>query len=126
MLARPSGGKDAASTRALLPVSSKNDGTAADDRSGNAHAHESSPQPTQVGDWLRIELYFDLLLREPIILFGRVTGCAELAGDGAFRIAAELGEMSKGIGESIARLAFLTQRQQRAQHSVRTAARRET
>jgi len=79
----------------------------------------------QGGDWLRIELYFSPTFREPIVVFGKVTSCVEQSQDEDCRIEVDLLEIPEGTGESLARLALLTQRHQRARHPVRTAARRE-
>ena len=83
----------------------------------------SSLQPRRPGDWLRVELYFNPTFREPVIVFGKVTKCAEDNGDDGFRIQADLAETSEDIGESVARLAFLARRRQQARRSAHTGAR---
>jgi len=83
-----------------------------------------SPRPWQLGDWLGIRLYFDPTFREPVVLFGKVTSCADDPRNDARRLEAELIEMSESTGESITRLALLTQRRQRGQRPVQAAARR--
>jgi hypothetical protein len=84
-----------------------------------------SPRPLNPGDWLRINLFFHPTFREPVVVFGKVTSCEEDSrGDGC-RIQADLAELSQGISESMARLALLTQRRQRAQHSLHSTPRRE-
>lgn len=82
-------------------------------------------QPLQSDDWLRIELYFDPIFREPVVVFGRVTTCTEQGPSEVYRIQTDLAEMSQSSGESIARLAFLTHRHQQAQHPLRSSMRRE-
>ena len=84
-----------------------------------------SAQPLQLGDWLRIELYFDPTFREPVVVFGRVTTCTEQGPGEGCRIQTDLVEMSQSSGESVARLAFLTHRHQQAQHPIRSSIRRE-
>jgi hypothetical protein len=85
-----------------------------------------SARPLRIGEWSRIQLYFHPTFREPVVAFGRVTSCAEEGPDRGYRVKADVLEMAAGISESIARLAFLMQRHQRALHSVRTPAMRET
>jgi len=83
-----------------------------------------SPRPWQRGDWLRIRLYFHPTFREPVVLLGKVTSCADdTRGDGC-RVELGLVEMSESTGENIARLALLTQRRQRGQRPVPTVERR--
>jgi hypothetical protein len=83
-----------------------------------------SPQPLQLGDWLRIELYFDPTFREPVIVFGNVRTCTKQGPHAECRIRADLAEMSHAVAKSVARLAFLTQRHQQAKRPIRTATRR--
>jgi hypothetical protein len=84
-----------------------------------------SSQPWRSEEWLRIKLYFHVTFREPVVVFGQVTHCVEHWRDAGYRIQAGLAEMSKTVGESVARLALLTQRRQRAQRPVSAATRRE-
>lgn len=77
------------------------------------------PLAVQCGDCFRIELYFDAIFREPFVVFGTVVSSVEQGPGDGYRIEAELIEMSESIGESLLRLAFLTQRHQRARHPSR-------
>jgi hypothetical protein len=74
------------------------------------------------GEWLRIDLYFHPVFREPVTLFAEVTGCAVPDRRGCCRVAAALSEIPQNVGDSLARLALLTQRHQRAGHPARGAA----
>jgi hypothetical protein len=85
-----------------------------------------SLRPAQRGDWFRVELYFHPKFREPIVVFAQVSGCVEHSPGEGCRIEADLVRMSEGTVESLARLAFLTQRHQQAQAHVRTTAGRGT
>jgi hypothetical protein len=78
-----------------------------------------SPGPLRAGDWLRIQLYFDAKILEPIILYGRIESA--LHDDGGCGIQAELTELSAQAEEDFARLAFLAQRRQLAQRSADAA-----
>lgn len=84
-----------------------------------------SPIALERGDWFRIELYFHLNFREPIVAFGEVTGSVEQSRAEGFRIEMELIEMLEMTGQGLARLALLTQRHQQARCSVPTAGRRD-
>ena len=80
-----------------------------------------SPLPVRSGDWLRIKLYFDQKILEPVILYGRVES---VLGDDTGRgcgVQAELAEISAQAEEDFARLAFLAQRRQLAQRSAGAA-----
>ena len=91
----------------------------------STHIAWRSPQAWQRGDWLRIELYFHPIFREPVTLFAEVTSCVEQGRGEGCRIAADLIEMSESTAEKLARLALLTQRRQRGRQSVRIAAKSE-
>jgi hypothetical protein len=80
-----------------------------------------STLPLQPGDWLRVKLYFHPLFREPVVLFGNVTSCADEGDAGGCQGQAELCEQPKFIDENIARLALLTQRRQRAHRPIQAA-----
>jgi hypothetical protein len=79
-----------------------------------------SPVIRQVGDWLRIKLYFDPNFLEPIILYGHVASAIpdESGGCG---VQAELSETSMETEEAVVRLAFLAQRRQLAQRAPHAA-----
>jgi hypothetical protein len=66
-------------------------------------------QRARTGDWLRILIYFDPVLRDPVVLFGRVVG----GGDGS-RIVADLVGVSERLEADLMRLAYLAHRRQRA------------
>ena len=78
------------------------------------------------GVWLRISLFFHPIFREPVVVFGRVTSCAEDDRSARWRLQADLAEMPNDIRDNILRLAFLTLRRQWAQRPVRPALRGET
>jgi len=82
-----------------------------------------SPRPLQTADWLRIELYFHPSFLEPVVLFGQVGSCLEEDRDGGCRIQVDLAELPDAASESLARLAFLAQRRQRAERPVPSSAR---
>lgn len=75
-----------------------------------------SSQPLEPADWLRFRLYFHPTFLEPVMLYGQVSGRATTADEGGFRVEAEFAEMSEANGDALARLAFLAQRRQLAQH----------
>jgi hypothetical protein len=80
-----------------------------------------SPSPLNVGDWLRLKLYFDPNFLEPIVLYARVAS-AMAEDDGGCFVKAELAETSLETEEAVTRLAFLAQRRQlaqRPQHAAR-------
>ena len=77
-----------------------------------------SQKPWQRGDWLRIELYFDLTFREPVVLIAAVTSCVGEGRDDGWRIVADPVEMPEGIAERLARLALVTQRHQRVRQTA--------
>jgi hypothetical protein len=76
----------------------------------------TSPAPLREQDWLRFRLYFHPTFLEPVLLHGRVSGCAPEAEAGC-RAEADLIGMSETNEEALARLAFLAQRRQLAQRS---------
>jgi hypothetical protein len=80
-----------------------------------SHIVWQSPLPLSSGGWLRIRMYFHPTFREPIAVFGRVVNCDKNAGTAGYSIHADLAEMSERILGDLARLAFLSQRRQRAQ-----------
>lgn len=75
------------------------------------------------GDWLRISLFFHPIFREPVVVFGKVTNCAEDGRCDRWRLKADLAEMPNDIRDNILRLAFLTLRRQWAQRPVHSALR---
>ena len=79
------------------------------------------PLAVQCGACFRIELYFDAIFREPLVIFGRVVSSVEQGQDDGYRIEAQLIEMSERIGEGLLRLVFLTQRHQRARYASKSA-----
>jgi hypothetical protein len=80
-----------------------------------------SPAPLQVGDWLRIKLYFDSNFLEPILLYGQVASAIRDDAAGGCGVQVELSETSLETEEAVARLAFLAQRRQLAQRAGQTA-----
>lgn len=80
-----------------------------------------SPLPLNVGDWLRLKLYFDPNFLEPIVLYAHVASTMAEDGGGC-SVQAELAETSLETEEAVTRLAFLAQRRQlaqRPQHGAR-------
>ncbi len=71
-----------------------------------------SLQHCQRGDWLRLDLYFDATVLEPVSLFAEVCSCAEERMGEARRVEAWLAEMAASTRERLARVAFLTRRRQ--------------
>ncbi|HZU90079.1 MAG TPA: hypothetical protein VE993_12555 [Stellaceae bacterium] len=78
------------------------------------HIVWQSPLPLSPGNWLRVRLYFHPTFREPIAVFGRVVKC-DTGGGAGYSIHADLAEMPERILGDLARLAFLSERRQRAQ-----------
>lgn len=81
-----------------------------------------SPLPLNVGDWLRLKLYFDPNVLEPIVLYAHVASTMAEDDGGCF-VQAELAETSLETEEAVTRLAFLAQRRQlaqRPQHGARS------
>ncbi len=74
-----------------------------------------SPGALDPGDWLRISLFFHPIFREPVVVFGKVTSCAEDGRSGRWLLQADLAEMPSDIRDNILRLALLTRRRQWAQ-----------
>lgn len=74
-----------------------------------------APLSLRLGNWLKILIYLHPTFREPVVLFGRVTGTAKLALGAGYRIEADLAETPEHILGDLARLAFLIQRRQRGQ-----------
>jgi hypothetical protein len=70
------------------------------------------------GEWLRIELYFHMIFREPVTVFAKVADCAKQDHEETFRISAEMIEMPEHTSDNLARLALITQRDQRTRRSV--------
>jgi hypothetical protein len=71
-----------------------------------------SAQPWRPGDWLRLDLYFDQVFREPVSLYAAVTDCGSQDPDQNRRIEAKLSAMLDSTREQLTRLALLTQRRQ--------------
>jgi hypothetical protein len=71
-----------------------------------------SAEAWRPGDWLRLDLYFHQVFREPVSLFAAVTDCGCQDRDRSRRIEAELSAMLDSTREQLTRLALLTQRQQ--------------
>jgi hypothetical protein len=88
---------------------------------GPTHIAWESRQLWRRGDWLRLELFFHPVFREPICLLAEVTVCSEQHCDGAGRTEGELAPMPPGTAESLGRLAYLTQRQQQSRHRSRSS-----
>jgi hypothetical protein len=80
-----------------------------------------SPRPLRPGKWVRIKLYFDAKILEPIVLYGRVESSVGDEDSGGCGIQAELAEIPPHVEESFARLAFLAQRRQLAQRPAAAA-----
>jgi hypothetical protein len=89
---------------------------------GPTHIAWHSEKECRRGDWLRLDLYFHQVFREPVSLFAAVTDCDEPNGEQRYCIAANLFEMADNLRERLVRLAFLTQRQQQARQRQRTTA----
>jgi hypothetical protein len=81
---------------------------------GPTHVVWRSRQIWAIGGWLRLDLYFNESLREPVSLFAEVSRCLEQGSDEGWRIDGHLAEMHVSTREQLARLAFLTQRRQRS------------
>jgi len=79
-----------------------------------------SRQYWRCGDWLRLDLYFHPIFREPVCLLVSVTGCVEWEGEKGCRVHGDLVEMLESTSEKLTRLAFLTQRQQQTRQRQRT------
>jgi hypothetical protein len=79
---------------------------------GPSHIVWHSRQSCPPGDWLRFDLYFNEVLREPVTLFAAVSRCPEQDCDDDWRIEGRLTEMPAGTRERLQRVAFLAQRQQ--------------
>ena len=90
------------------------------------HIVWQSRQLWQRGDWLRLELFFHPVFREPVSLLTEVAECGDERHRGTSRIAGELAPMPPDTVESLARLAFLTQRQQQSRHRARISIASET
>lgn len=80
-----------------------------------------SPLPLRSGEWLRIKLYFDRKILEPIVLYGRVESAVGDDTGGGCGVQAEFAEFPADAEDSFARLAFLAQRRQLAQRTVAAA-----
>ena len=80
-----------------------------------------SPVPLRSGDWLRIKLYFDQKILEPIVLYGHVESSVGDDAGGGCGVQAELAEIPAHTEEAFARLAFLAQRRQLAQRPAAAA-----
>ena len=89
---------------------------------GPTHVAWHSNEEWRRGDWLRLDLYFNQVFREPVCLFAAVTDCAEQDRESGGRIDADLCEMLDSTRERLARLAFLTQRQQLTRQRPRATA----
>jgi hypothetical protein len=75
------------------------------------------------GEWVRLDLYFHQVYREPVSLFAAVTSCPEQDGESVCRrVTAELCEMLDSTRERLARLAILAQRQQQVRQRPRATA----
>jgi hypothetical protein len=79
---------------------------------GPSHVVWHSRQSCTPGDWLRLDLYFNNVLREPVSLFAEVSRCLEEDCEEGWRIEGRFCGMLVGTRERMARLAFLAQRQQ--------------
>lgn len=74
----------------------------------------TSPEPLNMTGWLRFRLYFHPTFREPVMLHGRVAGCAP-DDEGGHRVEADLASTPETQDAALARLAFLAHRRQQAQ-----------
>lgn len=66
------------------------------------------------GDWVRLELYFHQVFREPVSLLVQVTDCAEDVQEACWRVEGSLVEMPESTRDEVTRLALLTHRRQQA------------
>ncbi len=89
---------------------------------GRTHVAWHSNEEWRRGDWLRLDLYFNQVFREPVSLLAAVTDCAAQDRELGWRIDADLCEMLDSTRERLARLAFLTQRQQLIRQRPRATA----
>jgi hypothetical protein len=76
-----------------------------------------SPSCLSAGDWLRIRLYFDAKIREPVVLYAHVESAIGDAAGGGWGVQAQLAEISPQTEEAFTRLAFLAQRRQLAERA---------
>ena len=76
-----------------------------------------SPQPLSLAAWLRIRMYFHRTFREPIVIFGKVASSDGSTAGTAYLVRADLAEMSEYSRGELSRLAFLSQRRQRARRA---------
>ena len=90
------------------------------------HIAWQSRQLWRPGDWLRLELFFHPVFREPVSLLTEVAECGDERHHGTSRIEGELAPMSPDTVDSLARLAFLTQRQQQSRRRARISIASET
>jgi hypothetical protein len=81
---------------------------------GPTHVVWHSRQIRAPGDCLRLDIYFNESLREPVSLFAEVSRCLEEGSDEGWRIDGRLAEMLVSTREQLARLAFLIQRRQQS------------
>jgi hypothetical protein len=88
---------------------------------GPTHIAWQSRQLWQRGDWLRLELFFHPVFREPVCLLTEVTACTEQCRDGAGRTVGGLAPIPPGTAESLVRLTYLTQRHQQSRHRSRSS-----
>ena len=85
------------------------------------HIAWQSRQLWRPGDWLRLELFFHPVFREPVSLLTEVAECDDERHHATSRIAGEVAPMAPDTVENLARLAFLTQRQQQSRRRARTS-----
>lgn len=72
----------------------------------------SSRQAWTRGDWLRLDLYFHPVYREPVSLFAEVAECCAQGGGAEWKIEAHPAAMPAATRERLARLVFQVQRRQ--------------
>jgi hypothetical protein len=83
----------------------------------------SSRQAWACGDWLRLDLYFHAVYREPVALFAEVARCCAQGSAANWTIEARPAAMLAATRERLARLVFQVQRrQQYRQHPSHCAA----
>lgn len=85
------------------------------------HAEETPAR----GDWLRLCLYFDPTIREPVVIFAQVTATTPATPAGTCRIEAMMAELPEPLLGDLERLALLTQRHQHAHRVAGAMGKRE-
>ena len=71
-----------------------------------------SPRPPRPGTWLRLRIYFDSKMLDPIVLYAQVISVVQDDDSGDASVQAELTQIPTATSDSLARLALLAQRRQ--------------